>query len=268
MISISKGEGCGNTFLIYDYLESQVNWVEDKSKIHAHLLMENRDDALILVKEFKDDRQLVLTMIVLEPDGSLAEFCGNGARVVCCYLKSKYGSSFCDYFLKTSRGLRKIWWEDEDYFIEMGKTKLYLHKSKFIKPELHTYSLGLGTKKYTFYWTETLEPHLVTFNPMDSHELYEIGNYLNLHEKESFPLGVNLNKVDILSDSHVNVMTFERGVNRITAACGTGATSSVRLAMEKKLISPEECKVTLLGGALSIKPHSRGSLMIGPASLT
>src|SRR5262245_39278631 len=78
-----KGEGSGNTFLIFDCLETSHEVVNDIIKgAHESLLKEQRDDALILKTEQHDSQRLILTMIVLEPDQSIAEFCGNGARVV------------------------------------------------------------------------------------------------------------------------------------------------------------------------------------------
>lgn len=264
-----RGEGCGNTFLIFDWLDSNCELTPNVIKeIHAMLIRENRDDALILKKEFQTDHQLVLKMIVLEPDQSIAEFCGNGARVVSRYLKHKMGCQGIDYYLKTSRGMRKVWWENSIFFVEMGMTQLHFGKSKFFKPNAEIFTLGLGLRQFTFFWTETLEPHLVTFDEMHEEELMDLGLYLNRHQRQFFPLGINLNRAEVLSEDSLKVTTFERGVNRITAACGTGATSCAMLARAQGRINGSKpVRVILKAGMIMIHPKKRSSVMSGPANI-
>jgi len=266
-LSPLRGEGCGNTFLIFDYLEDDLFDIENVTrKTHQILVKEDRDDALILKKEYEDDQKLVLTMIVLEPDGSIAEFCGNGARVVSCYLHRKLGQK-C-FYLKTSRGMRRIWGQNGMYHVEMGKTQLRSSRSKFLNPNLETFHLGLGMRQFTFYWTETLEPHLVTFDNIEEKELRDLGLYLNHQQRNFFPQGINLNRVEIMSDNCLSVMTFERGVNRITAACGTGATSCVMLAQAMGRIEKnDKIKVLLKGGTILIHSKNGRTVMSGPASV-
>ncbi len=127
-------------------------------EIHGLLIKENRDDALILKKEYQSDRKLVLTMIVLEPDQSIAEFCGNGARVVSCYLQHKLGDPKIEYYLKTSRGMRKMWWEDGLFYVDMGKTQLRSRKRKFFNQNFETFKLGLGMKQFTFFRQKPWSP--------------------------------------------------------------------------------------------------------------
>lgn len=268
-LSYIKGEGCGNTFIIFDYLDStsRLNASAIK-KAHTLLIKEKRDDALILKKESQNDEKLVLTMTVLEPDQSIAEFCGNGARVVCCYLQHKFGDKKLNYYLKTSQGMRKIWWENDLYFVEMGKTRMLFQQSKFINSKFMTFDLGIGIRRFTFYWTETLEPHLVTFDQIHENELLELGLYLNHHQRHYFPLGVNINRAEIVSQDSLRVTTFERGVNRITAACGTGATSCAMLAKALGFIKKSPCiHVFLKNGKICIYPNRNASVMSGPANI-
>lgn len=264
-----RGEGCGNTFLIFDCLETSHEAFNDIMKgAHESLLKEKRDDALILKTEQRDSQRLVLTMIVLEPDQSIAEFCGNGARVVSRFLQHKFGDKKMEYYLKTSRGMRKVWWDKNTFFVDMGKTSLYLNSNKFLTPKIETFTLGLGMKKFTFFWTETMEPHLVTFEAIDEDELEDLGLYLNYHQRDFFPLGINLNKAEITSKSTLTVTTFERGVNRITEACGTGSTSCAMLA---KALGHLEINgsvtITLKGGEIKIHPKRDGAIMSGPANI-
>lgn len=261
------GEGCGNTFLIFDCLDLPHVAIQSiMQKAHAALLKEARDDALILRQEYLDEDKLVLTMIVLEPDQSIAEFCGNGARVVGRYLKHKFGDRKRDYYLQTSRGMRRLWWKGDVFHVDMGVTKLHSTKGKFFHLQDDTFRLGLGMRQFHFFWTETLEPHLITFDDISEKELCDLGLYLNQHQRNFFPFGVNLNKAEVLSSDMLRVTTFERGVNRITAACGTGATSCVMLAKSKGRVG-QNCNIQVLlkGGVIIIHPRKRGAIMSGPA---
>lgn len=264
-----RGEGCGNTFLIFDCLDSSQ---EDLNKVlkeaHPLLLKENRDDALILKKEYQKGNKLVLTMIVLEPDQSIAEFCGNGARVVACYLKHKFGNRGMEFFLQTEQGEKKIWWDAGEFHVSMGKTRLRSSENKFLSPKFETFALGLGMRQFIFFWTETLEPHLVTFDEIGEEELYHLGLYLNQRQRSYFPLGISLNKAEILGENSLSVTTFERGVNRITAACGTGATSCAMLARASGRIKGDQSvKIILRGGIITIHPKESEAIMSGPAEV-
>lgn len=83
-----RGEGCANTFIVFDLIASPELFTEDFiQKAHRALLEEKCDDALILLPT-QEPRTFV--MKVLEPDGSFAQFCGNGSRVIAAYLTQRY----------------------------------------------------------------------------------------------------------------------------------------------------------------------------------
>ena len=46
-----------------------------------------------------------------------------------------------------------------------------------------------------------------------------------LRHDPAFPKGANVNYYSLVSDTEVNVLTFERGVENFTLACGTGCGS-------------------------------------------
>ena len=80
----------------------------------------------------------------------------------------------------------------------------------------------------------------------------------------AFPKGANVNFYDILADRSVRILTYERGVEDYTLACGTGSTSvAVVLAQLGKL---PEGKLTVHnpGGDLMIDLEG-GIFLEGPA---
>lgn len=50
-----------------------------------------------------------------------------------------------------------------------------------------------------------------------------IGGYINGHCQDMFPAGLNVNFARITEDGQIENRCFERGINRETLACGTGA---------------------------------------------
>lgn len=61
-------------------------------------------------------------------------------------------------------------------------------------------------------------------------------------------------------------LSFKRGVIRITAACGTGATSCAMLARALALITEsQDIQICLKAGKIRIHPNKDASIMSGPA---
>ncbi len=84
-----RGEGCLNTFIIFDLTAVPDIYNEQfLAQAHAQLIKEQVDDALILLPTYDPT---MFVMKILEPDGSRASFCGNGARVIAAYLEKKLG---------------------------------------------------------------------------------------------------------------------------------------------------------------------------------
>jgi diaminopimelate epimerase len=267
-----RGEGCGNTLIIFDYIDQRdISLSEIIPTAHHYLCQEGRDDALILTLESRDNEKLVIHMHVLEPDRSIADFCGNGARVAAKYLHDKYGGKYPHYCLCTKNGHRQVWWDDETYYVSMGKTSFDQLGSQFVNVQLissNTMMLGIGARLFHFKYTETLEPHLITFDQIEDGELILIGEYVNKYQRQYFPYGINMNRVELRSSREIYVVTYERGVNKITKACGTGATSSAMLGRALGYLDPKDSiRVKMIGGELMITPSADQSVMSGPAFL-
>ncbi|MES2345650.1 MAG: hypothetical protein V4494_06930, partial [Chlamydiota bacterium] len=74
-------ESCGNTFLIYE-IPSRDDLKYIQNALIDRLKIEGRDSGLIL-QEIKPN---IWQMFVVEKDGSISSFCGNGAKAVALYL--------------------------------------------------------------------------------------------------------------------------------------------------------------------------------------
>ena len=68
----------------------------------------------------------------------------------------------------------------------------------------------------------------------------------------AFPKGANVSFVKLTGKDEVKAITYERGVEDFTLACGTGCGSIVTALTLMGLVSGENVKVSMPGGELSV----------------
>lgn len=73
-----------------------------------------------------------------------------------------------------------------------------------------------------------------------------------LRYSEKFPKGANVNFYEITGKDTLTELTYERGVEDFTMACGTGTGSVVAVLTEKNLVSGNDVHVSVPGGELFI----------------
>ncbi|MEN9343860.1 MAG: hypothetical protein RLZZ453_647 [Chlamydiota bacterium] len=241
-----------NTFILVDALDTKLN-SEAFQKIHAYLIQENRDDALILTDKEEQGSFLIATMRVLGQDNTFAEFCGNGALACGAYL-FKYHPRFTRFSLKTAQGLHPLLSCGEGIY----SITLPLPSRK-INP-LFIADNGALCHKENLAYVEVIEPHLVIEGNYTEEELLKKGRELNTL-KSIFPRGINLNAYHINQEGICYVKTYERGVQRLTAACGTG---SIACAFA---LGCRETKISTQGGCLEVKLHPHGVELKGSPTL-
>ncbi len=237
-------EACQNTFVFFDCIETPPDcrlW----ERAHAALLKEGRDDAIILTLESKVKTTLYLKMHVLGLDGKFGEFCGNGARSAAVYLFSNY-PEYKEFFIVTRRGTYPL--------LSLGKAiyAVHLPKVQFSKSKVNSIPYG-----------EILEPHLALEKSLSDRDLCSVGSHLN-QKKTLFPEGINVNAWEVLSPNLISVKTYERGVQRLTKSCGTGASvcASLYLKGEGRVF------VKTPGGPLLIRVQKEHLELIGPAQFS
>ena len=88
-------------------------------------------------------------------------------------------------------------------------------------------------------------------------ELRPLGRSLRWHP--AFPKGANVNFCDVTGPDQVVELTYERGVEDFTYACGTGTGSMVLALTLKGLVSGEDVVVTVPGGTLRVTVDREGT---------
>jgi len=191
-------------------------------------------------------------------DGSLAEMCGNGIRVMARYLVERGHQSEGIFAIDTRDGVKHLRVPlKDDISVNMGQ----------VTDEGESITAGANGQMWNGYNISVGNPHAVVF--VD--DINQVGELLEspvVRPKDSYPEGVNVEFVQITGGNEISMRVYERGSGE-TQSCGTG-TCAVALAAtihtNGKL--PATWIINPPGGRLevSIDGHSNATL-IGPAVL-
>ena len=173
-------------------------------------------------------------------DGLRGEMCGNGARCVCKYAYDN-GIAGETMTVETDAGIVYGWrLSDDRYRVRLNNPGVV-----DLRRLPDTAYIELGDPGI---------PHSVTECPCLEWAEKEAlkPEFLKIRHSSAFPKGVNVNLYRWLTDASVRILTFERGVEDFTLACGTGSASvAVTLWLQGKLPTGQ-LKAENLGGTLEI----------------
>ncbi len=191
-------------------------------------------------------------------DGSIAEMCGNGIRVMARYLVEKGHQPEGIFAIDTRDGMKHLRVPmTGDISVNMGK----------VTDEMEEVSVSQNAHTWDALNISVGNPHAVAF----VENLDEVGSLEGapiVTPSTSYPEGVNVEFVEILPNQEARMRVHERGSGE-TRSCGTG-TCAVALAATihtgGKL--PSRWTIYPPGGRLivDLDGHSNATL-IGPAEL-
>ncbi len=191
-------------------------------------------------------------------DGSIAEMCGNGIRVMARYLVEKGHQPEGIFAIDTRDGIKHLRVPmTGDISVNMGK----------VTDEMEEVSVSQNGHIWDALNISVGNPHAVTF----VENLNDVGSLESapiVTPSNSYPEGVNVEFVEILPNQEARMRVHERGSGE-TRSCGTG-TCAVALAATihtgGKL--PSRWTIYPPGGRLivDLDGHSNATL-IGPAEL-
>jgi diaminopimelate epimerase len=191
-------------------------------------------------------------------DGSLAEMCGNGIRVMARYLVERGHQPEGIFPIDTRDGVKHLRVPiQDDISVNMGQ----------VSDEGEAITAATNGQIWNGYNISIGNPHAVVFVE-DINQVGELDEAPVVRPKDSYPDGVNVEFVQITGPNEISMRVFERGSGE-TQSCGTG-TCAVALAAtihtQGKL--PATWIINPPGGRLevSIDGHSNATL-IGPAVL-
>lgn len=198
--------GAGNDFVVVD-VRGQT-W--DLSALAVDLCNKTHADGFMAL-DLSDEADLSLHFY--NPDGSRGELCGNGTRCA-CKLAYDLGIAKEEMTVKTDAGTVHCWHLAEDrYRLQLTAPGLVDLRRK-------------GDTAYVELGDPGI-PHCVTRLPGLTFDKKESLRSMAkaLRHDPVFPKGVNVNLYDRLPDGTARILTYERGVEDFTLACGTGSAS-------------------------------------------
>ena len=189
-------------------------------------------------------------------DGSIAEMCGNGIRVMARYIVEKGHQPSGIFAIDTRDGMKYMAVPDnEDISVNLGTVQeIYGEITATVNGHTWSgYNINVGN------------PHAVVFVD-DLEQVGDLKTAPIVEPADEYPEGVNVEFVQFLPSGEIAMRVFERGVGE-TRSCGTG-TCAVALAatLKKGQRLPSRWVINPPGGRLvvDIDPHSNATL-IGPA---
>ncbi len=253
----TKMHGAGNSFVLVENRRGELSGI-DPGRLALLLCNQKKGpgaDGLIIIGN-TDSETADFSMIFYNSDGTLGEMCGNGARCAARYgVEHGLSKDEKDIRFLATAGLiygRRI--TDTLYEVRLNDPSVIDldHEADALGERVLCSYIELGNPGI---------PHAVVQTPVSAFEdldvLREKGRALRW--SAAFPKGANITFYNITGKHTARAITFERGVEDFTLACGTGCGATAITLLLKGLISDNPVEIDMPGGRLSIRAEIKDS---------
>lgn len=245
--------GAGNDFMVIDARGMELDFAD----LAVELCQKYGTDGFMAVdhSDMADFR-----LHFYNSDGSRGEMCGNGARCICKFAYD-LGIAGETMTVQADAGIVYGWRVSENRY----RVKLNNPGIVDLRRKENAAYIELGDPGI---------PHSVTHIPGLSfdrkEELREMAKAMRFDP--AFPKGVNANLYDWLDETTVRILTYERGVEDYTLACGTGSGSTAVVLWLQEKVPGGVLNLQNQGGLLTVtlsgKDGKVDSLLLeGPAEI-
>ena len=245
--------GAGNDFMVIDGRGKEY----DYGKLSVELCKLTGADGFMAA-----DRSAIadFKLHFYNSDGTRGEMCGNGARCICKYAYD-HGIAGETMTVETDAGIVYGWRLAENLYRVRLNNPGVLDLER--RPDGAYAELG-----------DPGVPHSVTEIPGLTWDMKDAlrEKALELRFAPEYPKGVNVNFYTWLDDTSVRVLTYERGVEDYTLACGTGCGSVASVLWMRGQLPGGFLTAHNEGGTLAVTVGGKGGvidsiLLEGPAEL-
>lgn len=208
-----KMHGAGNDFVLFDNRSMKLS---EQQLMELTPGLSNRKFGIgsdgVIALQYDETQQADLVMIYKNPDGSDAGMCGNGARCFASYAATLGSPSSFSFRVHDKVYLANV--KDNiveiSFPLETAVKKVRVDDIEYLDVYTNTEHIVCSVDNDTLNNTETLT---------------RSGRYLRNHN-EFAPAGTNVNFIHGTGANSVSLQTYERGVEQLTLACGTGAIAA------------------------------------------
>ncbi len=264
----TKMHGAGNSFLLTENLRGELRG-EDLSVLALRLCSPETgpgaDGMIVLVPAEDAD----FGMLFLNSDGSRGEMCGNGSRCLARYgVEHGLVRDAEQIRIRAEAGLvtaRRI--TDERYEVRLNDPSVI---------DLHRPAEALG-RIYDCAYTELGDPgipHAVLEVSAEELSALDVLRRLGreLRHSPAFPKGANVSFACLTGGQRVRAITYERGVEDFTLACGTGCGAIAASLLLRGRLTDCPISIEMPGGLLSVSLRRDGTgvrdiLLTGPTAV-
>lgn len=212
-LPFTKMQGAGNDFVLFD---NRLLKLSDDDLANMAPAICNRKFGVgadgVIALQFDETKQADMVMLYKNPDGSDAGMCGNGARCFAAFAETL--GSPKDFTFRV---------HDKIYQAQVNDENVTIHfplKTKAVEQIIAKESI-LNIYTNTEHIVCPIQQHHLD----NEQDLVSQGRYLRNHP-EFQPKGTNVNFIAGVTKNKLCLQTYERGVEDLTLACGTGAIAS------------------------------------------
>jgi diaminopimelate epimerase len=225
IIEVFRMSGAGNLFSVIDNNRHRFNDIQlFELAVKLCSINDINDFATEGLLALSTDSEFDFDVKFLNPDGSTGMMCGNGGRCAVDFADSKMYVNRAEEIYHFKMAGNEYYGEVADDGIRLTlPTPVLIEQNKSIK---------IDGKVITGTYINVASDHFVVdFNDLAEHPVEfnkdSINDFApNIRNHTDFGFaGVNVNIYKKAGDV-VYLMTYERGVERVTGACGTGAVST------------------------------------------
>jgi diaminopimelate epimerase len=272
-IPFAKGHGTGNDFIILSNLDGCL----DVTPALVAALCDRRRglgaDGVLVVARTADHADVAeqagiapYFMDYRNADGSVAQMCGNGARVFVAHLLEQGLVNSGRFHIATRGGARRVRvsTSEDSICIDMGPAHVLDRADILVRPA----DADTGVPATPATGVLMPNPHAVALVG----DVAEAGSLLVapvVTPAAAFPEGVNVEFVRVVDATHIQMRVFERGVGE-TLSCGTGACAAAVAVLHLAGESPadQRVRVDIPGGTVHVVRRASGEVELhGPAVL-
>lgn len=244
-LKFTKMQGAGNDFVVIDNREYQFrlkDLIQLAPKLCDRKFGIGADGLLVL--STPQIEGLDYTMIYRNSDGSDAGMCGNGARCLALFAKE---SGF---------GPEQRFNVHDNIYRAKVRSNDVVEISFPVKTQIEQINLDDQSLFEVYTGTEHVVKQEMDKDELNQEdELRKVGRKLRMHDHFQ-PLGTNVNFIHGSGDKELLIQTYERGVEDLTLACGTGAIASALVwhhIQNDRRETKTEYTVNAKGGKLSVE---------------
>nr|WP_046439673.1 diaminopimelate epimerase [Corynebacterium kutscheri] len=274
VLNFAKGHGTENDFVIVEDLDAHYDLSAEKITLLCDrragigadgLLRVVRAGALVnsgminTLDEGISDTDLF--MDYYNADGSIAEMCGNGARVFAHWVFAQNLVNSEQFVIGTRAGAKTVTVhscddKNADISVNMGSAEV-----------MGVSTCIIGDKTFAGLGVNVGNPHLACIVPnLSSDDLTKLFLTQPVFDPEFFPAGVNVEIATEITNGATSMRVYERGVGE-TRSCGTGTVATALAALADQGNTEGVVEVHVPGGTVIVTIDANGSVLRGPSKI-